>query len=89
MIDANAVPRLAPGVRLREDPARGWVVMAPERVFVPDAIALEVLRLVDGARRIYEITDQLATRFAAPRAEIAADVAELLGDLQARGVVRI
>ena len=46
-------PRLARGMKLREDKARGqWVVLGPERMFVPDPIALEILRLVDGARSI-------------------------------------
>lgn len=84
-----SVPRFAPGMKLREDTARGrWVVLGPERMFIPDEIALEVLRLVDGARSLDAIIDDLAARFDAPRAEIAADVAALLEDLAARGVVR-
>jgi pyrroloquinoline quinone biosynthesis protein D len=59
-------PRFAPGVRLHHDRARErWVVMAPERMFVPDEIALEVLRLVDGVRDDAAIIDELAERFAA------------------------
>jgi pyrroloquinoline quinone biosynthesis protein D len=87
-IPGDAVPRLARGVKLREDAARGrWVVLAPERMFVPDETALEVLRLLDGVRDLDAVIDELAARFAAPRAEIAADVAELLADLAERGVV--
>ncbi|WP_137180590.1 pyrroloquinoline quinone biosynthesis peptide chaperone PqqD [Roseomonas sp. AR75] len=87
-IPADAIPRLARGVKLREDAARGrWVVLAPERMFVPDEIALEVLRLLDGARSLDAVVEELAARFAAPREEIAADVAELLADLAARGIV--
>ncbi len=83
-----AIPRLALGMKLREDRARGrWVVMGPERLFVPDAVALEVLRLLDGRRSLGAIVDDLAARFDAPRARIAADVAALLDDLRARGVV--
>jgi pyrroloquinoline quinone biosynthesis protein D len=82
------IPAFAPGVRLHHDRARDrWVVMAPERMIVPDEIALEVLRLVDGARALDAIIDALAEKFAAPRAEIAADVADLLDDLRARGVL--
>ena len=52
-MDAASVPRFKRGVRLREDAARGrWVVLAPERAFVPDGTALEVLKLVDGARSV-------------------------------------
>ena len=81
-------PRLARGMKLREDKARGqWVVLGPERMFVPDPIALEILRLVDGARSIDAMADDLAARFAAPRDEILADVLAMLDDLAARGVV--
>ena len=84
------VPRLARGMRLRQDhQAREgrWVVLGPERMFVPDDIALEVLRLMDGARSLGAIVDDLAARFDAPRAEILADVAAMLDDLAAKGVV--
>jgi pyrroloquinoline quinone biosynthesis protein D len=87
-MDAAAVPRFARGVRLREDKARGrWVVLAPERAFVPDDTALEVLMLVVGARSVREIADALAARFDAPREVIEADVVEMLRDLAERGVV--
>ena len=84
-----AVPRLARGMKLRQDQARGgqWVVLGPERMFVPDEIALEVLRLVDGARSVAAIVDDLAARFAAPRGEILGDVTAMLEDLRAKGVL--
>jgi len=81
-------PRFAPGVRLHHDRARDrWVVMAPERMFVPDETALEVLRLVDGARDVETIVDALAARFDAPREEIAGDVRPMLDDLVAKGAL--
>jgi pyrroloquinoline quinone biosynthesis protein D len=87
-MNAGDVPRLARGMRLREDATRGqWVVLGPERMFVPDEIALEVLRLIDGARSMDAIADELAARFAAPRGEILTDVLALLDDLAAKGVV--
>jgi pyrroloquinoline quinone biosynthesis protein D len=89
VIGPASVPRLARGARLREDAARGgrWVVMAPERMFVPDETALEVLRLLDGARSVDAVVDDLAARYAAPREEIAADVLALLRELEEKGVV--
>ena len=89
MIGPASVPRLARGARLREDAARGgrWVVMAPERMFVPDETALEVLRRLDGARSVDAVVDDLAARYAAPREEIAADVLALLRELEEKGVV--
>ena len=87
-MEGDAVPRFPRGVRLREDAARGrWVVLAPERAFVPDDVALEVLKLVDGERSVGGIADALAERFAAPREVIEADVIEMLRDLAERGVV--
>lgn len=87
-MDAHAIPRLSRGVKLREDTARGrWVVMAPERMFVPDETALEVLKLVDGARSVDAIVDELAAKFDAPRSEIFADVAEMLRDLMDKGML--
>jgi pyrroloquinoline quinone biosynthesis protein D len=84
------IPRLARGVRLREDAARGrWVLLAPERMLVPDETALEVLRLLDGARDVDAVVEALAERYAAPRAEIAADVSELLQELAENGVVEL
>jgi pyrroloquinoline quinone biosynthesis protein D len=77
----------APGVRLHHDRARDrWVVMAPERMFLPDDTALEVLRLVDGTRDEAAIVDTLAARFDAPRDVIADDVRAMLADLAEKGV---
>jgi len=87
-MEGDAVPRFARGVRLREDAARGrWVVLAPERAFVPDDVALEVLKLVDGARSVHDIAEALAARFDAPREVIEADMTEMLRDLAERGVL--
>jgi pyrroloquinoline quinone biosynthesis protein D len=81
-------PRFAPGVRLFEDKARDrWIVQAPERMFIPDETALEILRLVDGARGEAAIVKDLAQRFDAPFEVIAQDVRAMLEDLVARGVL--
>ncbi len=90
MTDIPSVPTFAPGVRLREDAVRGgWVVLAPERLFVPDAHAVEVLKLVDGARTVDAIVDDLASRYQADRQQIAHDVAAMLQDLAAKGAIRL
>ena len=85
----TAILRFAPGVKFRFDDTRqAWIVLAPERLFVPDEHAAEILKLIDGARSADVIIDDLAARFAAPRAEIAGDVIEMLQDLVERGVLR-
>ncbi len=90
MIEESAIPRFPPGLRLREDKARGgWVLLAPERVFLPDEHALAVLRLVDGERSIGAMIDRLAALYEAGRAVIAADVMELLQDLLDKGSIQL
>jgi pyrroloquinoline quinone biosynthesis protein D len=85
----QSVPRFAPGTKLRFDEVRSaWVVLAPERLFLPDENAIEVLKLVDGTRAAAAIVDDLAARFAAPREEIEGDVLDMLRDLAERGVLR-
>jgi len=85
----QSVPRFAPGTRFRFDEVRSaWVVLAPERLFLPDENAVEVLKLVDGTRAAAAIVDDLATRFAAPREEIEGDVLDMLRELADRGVLR-
>ena len=83
----EARPTFPPHVRLKFDAHRKrWVVQAPERMLVPDEIALEVLRRCDG-RMLREIIDDLAGAFDAPRADIAHDVATLIQALRQRGLL--
>jgi pyrroloquinoline quinone biosynthesis protein D len=90
MSDETAVPAFAVGAKFRFDRVRdGWVVLAPERLFVPDAHAVEILCLVDGQRSLGAIIDTLAARFDAPRDVLARDVAGLLRDLADRGAIRL
>lgn len=82
------IPKLTRGHRLHEDKVRGrWVILAPERLFQPDEIAVEVLKLVDGTRSLDAIIDILAAKFDAPREAIATDVVAMLAELQERQVV--
>ena len=88
MLADDTTPRFATGVRFQYNEARGaWVLLAPERLFQPDEIAVEILKLIDGARTFGQITDQLAAQFQAPRSQIAADVGALLQDLRERGAL--
>lgn len=83
-----SVPRLPAGVKLRFDEQREqWIMLAPERVFVPDEIAIEVIKRCDGEATVAAIADDLAKTFAAPRDEILKDVSELLQGLVDKGVI--
>jgi pyrroloquinoline quinone biosynthesis protein D len=88
--DSAAVPRFGVGMKLRFDQVRGtWVVLGPERLFLPDEHALEVLKLVDGVRSVAAIATALAERFAASASDIEADIWPMLHDLSARGAIRL
>lgn len=90
MISETVIPCYSPGVRMREDPTRGgWVVLAPERLFMPDDHAVAVLKLIDGIRTVRDIVDSLAVHYDAVRTVIAADVGAMLEDLAGKGAIRL
>jgi pyrroloquinoline quinone biosynthesis protein D len=87
--DDASIPVFATGVKFRFDTVRdAWVLLAPERLFLPDDQAIEILKLVDGVRGLAAIVDELAARYEAPRELIAGDVETMLRDLGDKGVVR-
>lgn len=89
-IAPGARPRLARGVRLREDRVRGgWNVLAPERVLRPNPVAVEVLKLCDGARSFDDIVSELGSRFQVERERIVADASALLVDLAEKRMVEL
>lgn len=78
----DSIVKLPRHIMLRHDKVRDrWVILAPERVLVPDDIAVIVLQRLDGIRSLDQLADNLAQDFAAPRAVILADVLRLLQDL--------
>jgi pyrroloquinoline quinone biosynthesis protein D len=90
MTTLDTIPRFRRGVKFRFDAVRQcWVLLAPEKLFMPDEIAVEILKLVDGERSLDAIVDDLAARFDAPRDLIATDVAAALQDLAVRGAVQL
>ena len=89
-LDLDSRPRLAPGVRLKYDEARAcWVVLAPERVLMPDETALEVLQRLDGQKTVDALVQELVTAYDADRGEILADVTELLNGLLEKRVLAL
>ncbi len=86
IVESGSVPRLPRHVKLRFDEARDrWVVLAPERVLMPDETALEILKRCDGETSVEAIVDGLARAYEAPAAEIREDVSLLLQDLADKG----
>lgn len=84
----SSQPRLADHVKLRFDSIRQrWVVMAPERMLLPDEVAVEVLKCCDGATPLGQIIARLAADYDAPPEVVGPDVVALLEDLCERGFV--
>ena len=54
-------------------------------MLAPDEIAVEVLQLCDGERRVADMIDSLAAKYAAPREAIGSDVIAMLQDLADKG----
>ena len=86
----SVVPTFNRGFRLRHDEVRGsWVVLAPERLFMLDDHAAEVLRLVDGQRDVAQIAHALAAKYNAQPSEIEGDVDAMLRDLAGKGAITL
>jgi len=87
-IDRTAVLRLRPHVRLQFDETRQqWVVQAPERMLMPDEIAVRILKLCDGQTRVEAMAETLAGEYQAPCDVIEGDVLEMQPDLAEKGIV--
>src|ERR1700749_567372 len=79
-------PVLPRHAKLKFDETRQvWVILAPERVLAPDEIAVGVLQLCEGVRRVAQMTHHLAEKYTADRGAIATDVIAMLQDLADKG----
>lgn len=86
VINGASAPALPRHVKMRHDDSRGaWVILAPERVLMPDEIAVEILRRCDGEATVDSICTALAADFNAPEDEIRKDVIDILQDLADKG----
>jgi pyrroloquinoline quinone biosynthesis protein D len=87
-MSADARPRLARGVRFTHNEAHGgWVLLAPERIFQTDAIAVEILKRCTGEVSLAAVIDDLASTYAAPREQISRDVEALLASLAEKKLI--
>jgi len=83
-----SAPILARHVKMRHDSVRErWLILAPERVLTPDAVAIAVLRLCDGTRSVEAIARELEQTYNASKERILGDILPMLQDLADRGVV--
>jgi len=90
LIPPDSRPRLPRGVRLTHNEAQGgWVLLAPERIFKADAIAVEILKRCTGEATLAAIVDDLVAAFRAPRERIHADVTKILSGLAEKKLLEL
>jgi pyrroloquinoline quinone biosynthesis protein D len=91
LVEGGSVPRLAPHMRLRHDKARdSWTIQAPERSFMLDPIAHQIVSRCDGTANVDKILDDLCAVFPdAPRELIAGDVTKLIQDFVDKSVMTL
>ena len=90
VVSQASTPALKPHARLQFDPVRGaWALLSPEKVFWPDEVSLDILRLCDGQHTTAEILHQLAAQYDAPVEEIAEDVEAFLQEWSDRFLVTL
>jgi pyrroloquinoline quinone biosynthesis protein D len=91
LVEDTSVPKLAAHMRLRHDKARDtWTIQAPERSFMLDAIAHQIVSRCDGTLSVEQLVDSLCAAFPdAPRDVIAPDVTKLIQDFVDKSVMSL
>jgi pyrroloquinoline quinone biosynthesis protein D len=91
VVTIESVPRLAAHMKLRFDKAREtWTIQAPERSFMLDPIAHQVVSRLDGVATVGALIDDLCRSFPdAPSDVIGADVTKLIQDLADKSVLAL
>ena len=86
VIEASCVPAFPRHVKFHFNKQRDqWVILAPERLLVPDPTSVEILRLCDGATSVGGIVGKLVEKYNAPHDVILKDVTAMLQDLADKG----
>ena len=91
VVALESVPRLAPHMKLRFDKARDtWTIQAPERSFMLDPIAHQVVSRLDGVVAVGGVVEDLCRSFPdAPADVIEADVIKMIQDLADKSVLAL
>ena len=63
--------------------------LAPEKVLMPDQVAVEILKRCDGKASLAQIVDDLVAAFSADRDQVVADVRSFLQDLADKGLLAL
>jgi pyrroloquinoline quinone biosynthesis protein D len=77
--ELTAVPRLAPGVRLKEKNQQPRMLLMPERALRLNGPSLEIVQLCDGKHSVQQIAEKLHALYS--KAEPQRITEDLLGYL--------
>ena len=87
-INDNIIPKFPKHVKFKYNKPRDeWVLLAPERLVKLDKVAVEILQLVDGMKKVSDISKSLAEKFSAPIEVINKDVISMLQTLAVKGFI--
>jgi pyrroloquinoline quinone biosynthesis protein D len=90
VIEPASVPAFPRHVKFHFNKQREqWVILAPERLLVPDETSVEILRLCDGVTSVNGIVGKLVEKYNAPHDVILKDVTAMLQDLADKGFLTI
>ncbi|MDQ6435378.1 pyrroloquinoline quinone biosynthesis peptide chaperone PqqD [Mesorhizobium sp. LHD-90] len=90
LVSPHSIPALPRHVRIQYDPVRqADAVLAPEKVFWPNDISLDILRRCDGSATVSQIVAGLAAEYDAPEADVAADVETFLQEWSDKLLVKL
>ena len=79
IVTPESKPLFPKYVRMQFDGVRKrFAVLAPERVYWPDDVSADILKLCDGKRSIAAIASELSQSYSAPVETIQADVLEFI-----------
>ncbi|KXF77530.1 pyrroloquinoline quinone biosynthesis protein PqqD [Paramesorhizobium deserti] len=90
IVSSRSRPKLRRHARLQYDPVRdAWALLSPERIFWPNEVSLDILRLCDGTHDVAEMIATLAEEYGADEADIADDVTAFLQEWSDRFLVTL
>lgn len=90
ILSAVSTPVLRRHARLQYDSVRqAWAVLSPERVFWPNDVSLDILRLCDGNHAAEEIIEILSAQYETPAEHIRPDVELFLQEWSDRFLVEL
>ncbi|TIV72166.1 MAG: pyrroloquinoline quinone biosynthesis peptide chaperone PqqD [Mesorhizobium sp.] len=90
IVSLRSAPSLPRHVRIHYDPVRlAFAVLAPEKVFWPNDISLDILRRCDGQSTVDRIIADLAADYDADPQDVADDVIRFLQEWSDKLLVKL